>query len=115
MTKTAFIAALSAGLLAAGGAFAHAHLHASTPAADTTVAAPKTLHLMFSEKLEPKFSTLELKTAAGAPVAVKAKAAGDVIDATPKAALKPGAYTVDWKVLSTDGHKSQGSYSFTVK
>ena len=53
MTKTAFIAALSAGLFAAAGAFAHAHLHASTPAADTTVAAPKTLHLMFSEKLEP--------------------------------------------------------------
>jgi len=115
MTKTAFIAALSAGLFAAGAAFAHAHLHASTPAANATVTAPATLHLTFSEKLEPKFSTVEVKTAAGATVAVRAKAAGAVIDATPTAALKPGAYTVDWKVLSTDGHKSQGSYSFTVK
>jgi methionine-rich copper-binding protein CopC len=58
---------------------------------------------------------VELKTAAGAPVALSAKAAGDVIDATPKAALKPGVYTVTWKVLSTDGHKSQGAYNFTVK
>ena len=114
MTKTVFTAALCAGLFAAGAAFAHAHLHASTPAANATVAAPKTLHLQFSEKLEPKFSTVEV-TLAGAPVAVKAKVAGEVIDATPKAALKPGAYTVTWKVLSTDVHKSQGDYSFTVK
>lgn len=30
-------------------------------------------------------------------------------------ALGPGAYTVEWHVLSTDGHKTNGSYTFTVK
>jgi methionine-rich copper-binding protein CopC len=29
--------------------------------------------------------------------------------------LKPGSYTVNWHVLSSDGHKSSGSYGFTVK
>lgn len=115
MTRpTLFAATLAAGLLAAAGALAHAHLHMSDPAANATVAAPKTLHLMFSEKLEPKFSTVEV-VSAGAPVAVSVKAVGDTLEATPKAPLKAGAYTVNWKVLSVDGHKSDGSYSFTVK
>ncbi len=29
--------------------------------------------------------------------------------------LTAGTYTVAWHALSTDGHKTQGSYSFTVK
>jgi methionine-rich copper-binding protein CopC len=29
--------------------------------------------------------------------------------------LQPGIYTVEWHALSTDGHKTTGSYSFTVK
>lgn len=106
--------AAAALLGAAAPALAHAHLHMSDPAANATVAAPKVLHLMFSEKLEAKFSTVEV-AAAGKPVAVTVKASGETLEATPKSALKAGAYTVTWKVLSVDGHKSQGSYSFTVK
>jgi methionine-rich copper-binding protein CopC len=29
-------------------------------------------------------------------------------------ALGAGTYTVEWHVLSTDGHKTNGSYIFTV-
>jgi methionine-rich copper-binding protein CopC len=29
--------------------------------------------------------------------------------------LKPGTYTVRWNVLSVDGHKTNGTYTFTVK
>jgi methionine-rich copper-binding protein CopC len=29
--------------------------------------------------------------------------------------LVAGTYTVEWHVLSTDGHKSRGTYGFTVK
>ena len=101
-------------LVLATAASAHAHLHASMPAQGATVAAPAALHLEFSEKLEARFSGLELKGAKGA-VPVTAKVAGAVIDATPKAKLAPGAYTVDWHVLSVDGHKSNGQLSFTVK
>ena len=114
--KTALAAALALpALLFAAQASAHAHLVKSDPAAKAAIAAPKTLHLQFSEKLEPKFSAADLMTAAGAPVAVSAKVTGDTIEATPKAALKPGGYMVMWHVLSTDGHKSEGSYNFTVK
>lgn len=102
-------------LLIASQAAAHAHLVASTPAADAAVAAPKVLHLKFNEKLEPKFSGCDLVTAAGVAVPVTATTVGDAIDATPKTALKPGAYKLNWHVLSDDGHKSQGALSFTVK
>jgi len=29
--------------------------------------------------------------------------------------LADGSYTVDWHALSGDGHKTHGSYTFTVK
>jgi len=112
--KIAAAALAFAPLLAATGAQAHAHLVISSPAASSAAAAPKALHLEFSEKLEPKFSKAEL-TKAGAPVAAKSVAKGKAIDVAPKAALTPGAYTVAWAVVSADGHKSKGDYSFTVK
>jgi copper resistance protein C len=104
-----------AALLIASAAHAHAHLEKASPAANATVAAPKTIHLEFSEKLEPKFSGVELVKAGGAAVAVTSKAAGKTIHAAPKAALAPGAYKVMWHVVSGDGHKMKGQYSFTVR
>ncbi len=102
-------------LLLAAQAQAHAHLVASTPAANAAVAAPKALHLQFNEKLEPKFSAADLTTAVGVPVPVTSKAAGVAIEATPKAPLAPGAYLVKWHVLSADGHKSEGVFNFSVR
>ena len=29
--------------------------------------------------------------------------------------LKPGTYTVNWHVVSVDGHKTKGHYTFSVK
>ena len=29
--------------------------------------------------------------------------------------LQPGNYTVDWHVVSVDGHKTRGTYTFSVK
>jgi copper resistance protein C len=114
MKTLAALLALPA-LAFATAASAHAHLHSSSPAEGATVPAPAALHLEFSEKLEAKFSGVELKAANGAAVPVAAKVAGAVIDAKPKAKLAPGAYTADWHVLSVDGHKSSGKLSFTVK
>ena len=31
------------------------------------------------------------------------------------APLTPGSYTVKWHVVSVDGHKTEGSYRFSVK
>ncbi len=102
--------------LAANSVFAHAALVAETPAADAAVTAPAGLSLTFAEAITLKFSGIVLKDAAGKPVATGAatlNADGTVL--TVPAALTAGTYTVDWHNLSDDGHKSQGSYNFTVK
>ncbi|MFC4276305.1 copper homeostasis periplasmic binding protein CopC [Achromobacter aloeverae] len=116
--KTAVLAALIAVLPQI--AWAHAHLKQSSPAKDAVVqAAPTQVTASFTEGLEPAFSSLTLVDAAGKPAA-DAKAApapGDdktLVLAIPKP-LPAGAYTVKWQVLSKDGHKTQGDWSFTVK
>jgi methionine-rich copper-binding protein CopC len=102
-----------AALAVAGTAQAHAQLVAASPAANAAVSAPGKVELTFSEKLEPKFSSAKLSSAAG-PVAVKSAASGKVIVATPGKPLSAGLYTVDWQILSADGHKVTGAYKFTV-
>ena len=102
----------------ASPAFAHAHLKAATPAAGGSVAsAPSELDLDFSEDLNLKFSGVTVK---GPDGAVETGAASLAKDNTRlvvplKTPLAAGAYTVDWHALSADGHKTKGSYSFTVE
>lgn len=116
--KKLLIAAFAASLAFAGQAFAHAHLKSAVPAIDGTVKqAPSELDLTFTEGLNLKFSGV---TVTGSnKVAVKTGEAmlmkGDttlMIPVTDK--LAAGKYTVEWHVLSTDGHKTNGTYSFTV-
>jgi copper resistance protein C len=111
------LAAASFGL--AGQAFAHAHLKSETPAANSTVAAPEQLILKFSEGLEIKFTSIKVIGPDG-----KAAATGtlslDPNDNTSlivpiNGSLAAGKYKVDWHAVSTDTHKTQGTYSFTVK
>jgi methionine-rich copper-binding protein CopC len=114
--KTLLIASLLA-LAAASPASAHAHLTASEPADKAVVAAPAALTLHFTEGLELGLSGVDIAGPTG-PVAPT----GAALDPADKAtlivtlpALPAGAYTVNWHALATDGHKSTGSYSFTVK
>lgn len=117
MKKLLLIAA-TASIALAGQAFAHAHLKSSVPAADSTVKqAPSELDLTFSEGLNLKFSGV---TVTGPDkTAVKTGAAtlmdGDATLMVPVSdKLSSGKYTVQWHALSTDGHKTNGSYSFTI-
>jgi methionine-rich copper-binding protein CopC len=111
--------AASAALLFAGAASAHAHLVKSTPAANATIAAPKTISLTFNEKLTPAFSKFELVMPGMNNMAVAVKTAvskdGMTIVGTPKSALMPGAYKVTWHAATSDGHKMDGAVDFTVK
>ena len=111
--------AASAALLFAGAASAHAHLVKSTPAANATIAAPKTISLTFNEQLTPAFSKFELvmPTMNNMAVAVKTAVSKDgmTIVGTPKTALTPGAYKVTWHAATSDGHKMDGAVDFTVK
>ncbi len=116
--NTAFLAA---GLcLASAPAFAHAHLTSATPAANSTVAAaPTELNLTFSEGVNPKFTGAKLIGPDRKAVATgdaKLGPGGDTTLIVPvSGSLSAGAYTVNWHALATDGHKTSGSYSFTLK
>ena len=106
-------------LLAAGPALAHAHLHSSQPAADAVLAAaPAELQVALTEPLEPRFSALELRDAAGQAIALPPPrlAEGDtkrlVVSLPP---LQPGRYTVLWRVTSVDTHRTEGRFAFTIR
>lgn len=103
----------------ATAAAAHAKLVKESPAHDATVKPPSEISLNFSESIEPGFSSIEIKDAAGAVVKGGALAAAPndktSIIMSLTTPLAAGKYTVEWKVLSAgDGHKINGSYTFTA-
>jgi methionine-rich copper-binding protein CopC len=111
--------ALALCLLAPSLGWAHAALQRADPKVGSEVSpAPQKVQLWFSEPLEPALSQVEVKTAAGKNVnAGEAKVAKDDkrrIDAAVEA-LAPGTYRVEWSVVSVDGHRTTGSFVFTVK
>lgn len=101
-------------------AFAHAHLKTQSPAANSQVtAAPSTLTLNFSEGIEPKFSGLTLtdaqKQAVKTGTAMRSEQDKAQLIVLLEQPLSSGEYTVDWHVVSVDGHKTHGTYTFSVK
>ncbi|MBZ7395846.1 CopC domain-containing protein YobA [Klebsiella grimontii] len=109
-----------AGCLTSAGAFAHAHLQQPLPAAGSEVdASPQALTLSFSEGIETQFSgvTLAGPQQKAIPLGKPVRSDNNKAQLTVpvEQALTPGAYTVDWHVVSVDGHKTKGQYTFTVK
>ncbi|WP_349960800.1 copper homeostasis periplasmic binding protein CopC [Rhizobium sp. ZPR3] len=116
--KKLFPVAIAISVAFAGQAMAHAHLKSAVPAADGIVkAAPSELDLTFSEGLNLKFSGIKVtgpdktnvKTGEGM---LMNSGTTLMVPVTDK--LSAGKYTVEWHALSTDGHKTNGSYSFTI-
>jgi methionine-rich copper-binding protein CopC len=102
-----------------GLALAHAHLEsAQPPASGTVAAAPTEIGLTFSEELNQKFTRVKITGPDG-----KAIKTGDAMlmdgDKTFMVSLPSGlgagTYQVEWQALSRDGHKTRGTYTFTVK
>lgn len=100
-------------------ALAHAHLKVQTPAADETVSsAPKVLTLNFSEGIEAGFSGVKV-TGPNNTLVKTGKLGLDPSNNTQvnvpiESELTAGKYHVSWHVVSVDGHKTKGQYSFTV-
>jgi methionine-rich copper-binding protein CopC len=96
---------------------AHAALQSSTPAADSTVGSPKNIKLHFSEALSPKLTRITLKSGDGATQPITPIQSNDPATVTfmPNTSLSKGQYTVSWSVVANDGHKTQGSFNFTVQ
>ena len=99
-------------------ALAHAFLDHAVPAVGSTVhAAPRSVRLWFTERLEPAFSRVRVFDASGKPVD-----GGDShVDASDPSilsvALPPlpaGSYRVAWRVVSADTHVTEGDFTFDV-
>lgn len=125
MKKTAFSRVLASFLVASAlvvsqSALAHAHLKNQYPAAKAVMdASPQALTLTFSEDIEPAFSGVDILNAQQQPMpAARIQRNGRQHNQLIVPLTKPlpsGNYQVNWHVLSVDGHKTQGSYSFSVK
>ena len=103
----------------AGPSFAHAKLVKSDPPNRATLSiAPKQIQLWFNEEIEGSFASISLHDAEGK----------SVTDASPETLpddlktvvlrlpeIAPGRYTVNFRVLSKDGHVVESDYSFTLK
>ena len=111
---------LAAALLAKPSpAGAHAELDRAVPAVGSTVAvAPREVVLSFTDQLESLFTRVEVTDSAGKRV--------DNGDGKPDPAdrsrmrvtlkpLAPGTYRVNWYALSSDTHRTEGDFTFTVK
>jgi methionine-rich copper-binding protein CopC len=95
---------------------AHSLLVESTPAANATLSTlPRELVLRFNNRIEKKLSKVRLVGAKGerldVPMAVDGRA--DTLTGV-LPALAPGAWRLEWQVLSTDGHVVTGAFSFRL-
>ena len=102
-------------LMAAQAAYAHAFLDHAEPRVGSTVpTAPKEVVLIFSQKIEPAFSSVEVSDGNGARVD---QGKANISATTMRIGLKPlppGTYRVRWQVLSVDTHTTEGNFSFQV-
>lgn len=120
MRITACVAALILGLTGATAVQAHAFPKNSSPHVGATLtSAPKQVKIWFDGEIEPVFSTLLVKNAAGKQVSIgkgKVDSTNHVLlkTALPKA-LAAGTYSVYWSVIAHDGHHTAGHFAFTLQ
>jgi copper resistance protein C len=111
-----FVVALSLFFLTVSvAAHAHASLTRASPSAGSTVnTAPHDVTLTFTDTLEPAFSSLAVTDSSEIDVSQgKAQISGN----TMRIGLKPlnvGVYKVNWRAVSTDTHKTEGSFTFQI-
>lgn len=118
--RIASLALFIAALGTSSAAFAHAHLKNHYPASNAEVTtAPQVITLDFSEGIEPNFSGLKItgpeKNAVKTGKAQRNAQDEKQLIVPVEETLTPGAYQVEWHVVSVDGHKTKGDYQFTVK
>ena len=100
-------------------AWGHAFPQREEPSAGATVAvAPALVRIWFDAALEPAFSSLRVQTARGQPIPHE-EGQVDAGNATLLTVRLPplasGTYRVLWSVVARDGHRTEGTYTFTVQ
>jgi len=115
MKKTYAALALATTIAFAPAASAHDELTGTTPKNGVTVtSAPSSLELTFAEKPLAVGNQISVKAPDGSTSKATPKVDGSTVSA-PFAGHGAGAYTVTWRVVSSDGHPISGSYTFTLK
>jgi copper resistance protein C len=106
-------------VLGVGLALGHSGLQRTEPPVDSKLNRPPTeVRLYFTERLEPAYSTIRVKDDHGAQVDRQDAHVDSSNPLLLRATLQPlehGAYTVNWRVLSVDGHVTEGRFTFQVK
>jgi copper resistance protein C len=120
MVKSFFKAAVAFVLITSvsGHAMASADLVSSTPESNAVVAAgPHQVDLKFSEGIELKLSKITVRGPKGRMTTTVGLDQNDksFVFVSFWDALAPGKYTVDWHVVSSDKHKTHGTFTFSVK
>ncbi len=112
----ALAAVTMVGLGDPGGVRGHALILESLPRQNEAVPPSfSRVVLRFNSRIEKALSRVSIlgPTGGRVPLRVTRDGAADRLIA-PVSALAPGTYTVDWKVLSADGHVTEGSLRFRV-
>ncbi len=97
--------------------FAHAHLVKSSPAANASLdTAPTSISLWFSEQPELKFTNVQLLDSAGAqlPLGPPTSIPQNGVSLAVSRPLSAGSYSIVWRTAASDGHATNGKFSFRV-
>ena len=97
-------------------AVAHSLLLEARPAANSAVGAPARVTLRFNNRIEKRLSRVTIVEGERMRhdlAVIASEGATDTLTALAPP-LVPGAYHVEWQVLSTDGHVVTGRYPFRV-
>ena len=108
------IFAILALIATATGAWAHSKAEETTPANEATVASVEAIEMRFDDPMRVIAITM---TGPDGEVDIERETGMDAVTefrALLPADLPDGAYTVDWRGLSADGHPMQGTFGFKV-
>ena len=119
MTALRWLSISAALFLGAAAAQAHAQLERADPRVGSVIdAAPAAITLSFTEGIEPAFSAVEVTDSSGRRFdagKVRVDRGNPSQAQISLKALPAGRYTVRWRVLSRDAHRTEGSFTFEVR
>jgi copper resistance protein C len=112
----AVVTALTLTMMFSVQAFAHSYLSGSNPTDGEVKTEPvQAITLNFDEKIM-EGSFIDLATTKGEAIEVTNLEIGDgFLTGRVAEPLANNDYTVNWSIISADGHPLEGSFSFTVK
>ncbi|MFX4306093.1 hypothetical protein F8N00_11935 [Exiguobacterium sp. A1_3_1] len=95
-------------------AFAHTGLESSNPAANQTVESTQTVELNFATKIEAGGTLRVYQADDSTPLQGTVSQENQNLKLESDRPLTPGSYRVDWKIVGTDGHPIEDTYTFVV-